>query len=56
MKMAMILFLLKTYLKLNDLKTVKVIFCDAIGCSIGVYNFILLKSSIEIFYIPNILE
>ena len=34
-------------------QSVKVIFCDVIGCSIGVYTFIVFKSSIEIFYIPN---
>ena len=37
----------------NDLNTVKVIFYDVIGDSIGVYNFILLKSSIKTFYIPG---
>ena len=52
----MILFLLKTYLKLNDLKTAKVVFYDVIGCSIWVYNFLFLKSSIKIFYIPNIFK
>ena len=40
-------------LQKNDLNTVKVIFCDLIGDSIGVYNFVLLKSSIKIFYIPG---
>ena len=32
----------------------KVIFFDVIECSVGLYNFILLKSSIEIFFIFNI--
>ena len=33
--------------------TIKVIFRDVIGFSIGVYNFIPLKSSFEIYYIPS---
>ena len=33
------MFLLKIYLQKNDLNTVKVIFCDAIGCSNRAYNF-----------------
>ena len=36
------------------MNTVKVFFCDVTGCSIRVYNFILLKSSIKIFFILNI--
>ena len=44
------MFLLTMYLLKNDLNTVKVIFYYVIGCSMVVYNFILLKSSIEIFY------
>ena len=28
------------------IKTTKAIFCDVIGCSMGLYNFMLLKSSI----------
>ena len=47
-------FIFKIYSQKNDLDTVKVIFCDIIGCSIRVYNFMLLKSSIKIFYIHNI--
>ena len=35
------IFLLKRYYKKNDLNTVKIIFCNVIGCSIGVYNFLL---------------
>ena len=31
----------------------KVVFCDAVGYVIGVYNFTLLKGSIKIFYIPS---
>ena len=37
----------------SDQNTHKVILCDAIRFSIGVYNYILLKSSIKKFYIPN---
>ena len=50
----MLVFLLKIYLQKNDLNAIKVIFHDVIGCSIGVSNFILLKSSIKIYYIANI--
>ena len=32
----------------------KVIFCNVVVCSIEVYNFMLIKSRIEIFYISNI--
>ena len=50
-----IIFPLKIYLQKNDLNTVKVI--DVTRCSIRVYNFILLiKSNIEIFRIPDILN
>ena len=38
---------LKFIYKKNDLNTVKVIFCDLVGCSIEIYNFILLKSSFK---------
>ena len=38
----------------NGLNIVQVISCDVYGCFIGVYNFILLKSSIKMFYITNI--
>ena len=37
---------------MNGLNTIKVI-CDAIGHSTGVYNFILLKSSIETILYPQ---
>lgn len=37
---------------MNGLNTIKVI-CDAIGRSTGVYNFILLKSSIETILYPQ---
>ena len=43
----------KNYFERNDVNIVKVIFCDVIRCSFGVYNSILLKSSIKIFDIPN---
>ena len=43
----------KNYFQRNDVNIVKVIFCDVIRCSFGVYNSILLKSSIKIFDIPN---
>ena len=36
---------IKIHLQKNDLNTIKVIFCDIMVCVIGVYNFILLKSS-----------
>ena len=39
----------KNYFQRNDVNIVKVIFCDVIRCSFGVYNSILLKSSIKIF-------
>ena len=42
------------YLQKKDLNTFKIIFCDVIRCSIGVYILILLKAGIGIFYIPNI--
>ena len=32
-------FLLKSYLQKNDRNTMKFIFCDVIGCPIGLYNF-----------------
>ena len=35
------MFLWKADLQKDDLSTVKVFFCDIIGCSNGVYNFIL---------------
>ena len=35
---------LTIYLQMNDLKIVRVIFCDVIGCSIRVCNFVLLSS------------
>ena len=41
-------------LQKNELNTLKVIFSDVIGSSAEVYHFILLNSSIEIIYIPNI--
>ena len=40
----MIYISLKSYLQKNDLNDVKLIFCDAIGCPIGLYSFQLLKS------------
>ena len=40
----MIYISLKAYLQKNDWNTVKLIFCDAIGCPIGLYDFQLLKS------------
>ena len=43
----------KNYFQRNDVNIVKVIFCDVIRCSFGVYNSILLNSSIKIFDIPN---
>ena len=43
----------KNYFQRNDVNIVKVIFYDVIRCSFGVYNSILLKSSIKIFDIPN---
>ena len=46
-------FLLIIYLQKNDLDTMKVVFCDAIGYVIGIYNFTLLKGSTKIFYIPS---
>ena len=51
--LAWFIFLLKISVKKNDQNTVKVIFNDVIGCSIGVYNFIILKSSLKTFYITN---
>ena len=54
-EITMINFLLKIYLQKNDLNTEKVI--DVTRCSIRIYNFILLiKSNIEIFRIPDILN
>ena len=53
------IFLLKVYLQKHDLNTVKVDYCDMIGCSIRVCNFIILKSSIKILYIllePSVCE
>ena len=44
----------KIYLQKNDLM-ITVIFCDVIGCFIGVYNLqLLLKSIIKTFSILNI--
>ena len=40
------------YISFKNLR--KVIFCDAIRCYIGVYNFLFLESSIETFYIPRV--
>ena len=34
---------LTIYLQMNDLKIVRVIFCDVFGCSIRVCNFVLLS-------------
>ena len=48
------MFLLKIYFQKNDLNTKEVIFYYIIGCSIGVYNFMLSKSSIEKLYFSNI--
>ena len=45
------IFFKKIYLRKNDLDSIKVVVCDVIECSVGVYHFILLKSSISIFYI-----
>lgn len=45
----------KNFIRATRLKSAKpneVIFCDAMKCSIEVHIFILLKSSIKIFYIP----
>ena len=39
-KKTIIYFLLNIYLQKNDLKTVKHIFHDVIGCSVGVYIFL----------------
>ena len=47
------MFPLKIYSQKNDLATFKIIFFDVIGCSIEVYNFILLSSSIEKFNVPS---
>ena len=49
-KITMIDISFKIYLQKNDLNRVKVSFCDVIECSIGVYYFILLKSSIVKLY------
>ena len=38
---------------MNNLNTFKTIFCDLFGCSIGVYHFIPLKTSIKLFYLPK---
>ena len=43
----------KKSLQNNDLNTLKVIFCDVIGCSFGVCHCMILMNSIKIFYIPN---
>ena len=32
---------------MNDLNTVSLVFYDALGCSIGLYSFMLLKSNIN---------
>ena len=37
-KMMIIYISFRRYLKKNDLNTTKVIFCDVIRCSVGVYN------------------
>ena len=47
------IFDLNSLLQKNNLSTIKVIFFDSIGYSIGVYDFILPKSSFEIFYVPK---
>ena len=52
LEITMIYISLKIYLQNNKLD--KVIFCDVIGCSIWVYNFMSLKCGIKIFCIPNI--
>ena len=43
---------MEIYSQKNDLNTANVSFCDIIGCNIRVYNFILLRSSVKIFFIP----
>ena len=40
---------------MNYLNTKKVIFGDLVACSRGVYNFILFKSNIKIFFIPSLI-
>ena len=54
-KITMIYISFKNLLTKNNLRNVKIIFVDVIGCSIGIYKFMLFKSNQREFLISRVI-